>query len=784
MSRGDRLREQLFLLEFVLQKLCIPECLLKKQPRLRLKFADFSCIELQSEGRGKRCLFSMPALELACRLDTRPLAVSLVAGDAKLPMAAGRVPLQALSDAARRASSAKSSLPDACAFQQEVVLKPTGRLRLLVRLSCLGPAVVTQFQLSGQPDRALFRGCEPDWRSVCPDTGAGAPKLTRLPLRALLCTGVREEPRLAPLKPMEPTAVAAKCECQELLEAPPPKDSRAYVGPSVPRIPLVQTSAPRLMHPHVRCDTTGKLSPAYLGAAAPGFVGTLASKLHPRVRYDTTGRLSPYFQGLPGPPLPNRLRVRYDTTGKLSPAYQRPLPSPTILKLPPLVFEKVPAPTQKQHPKVRYDTTGRLSPWCMDRVAIRCDTTSCMSPAFQTATTSPPEYVPPTPLREEESENEEEEEEVAEAVATPWPPVRYDTTGLLSPAYVAPEESDDEGGEQVLMQAEEPAVREQTKFAQADQLVNEAGDAGRFQQRDTRTSPSTMTGDQKPKKRSRPRRTSPSQQTEQAPTSPMPSQRPESGDSDWVDPLQTEPADTEAAVELLKRLSHQRKVSRRGKRRKRREKEPKARGISAKHLRELTYPIEQTVHTVCIDARPHVPHRMGWLWNLNDLGDNLRARPNWKPGAVTRSVSRILRLHSATPQQAHSTATRTHRRGQMGAPADLGPLGPTLVLGRRGRQYTVAVKPARAGHGETVNEPLQFTVPRPSSSSSSRYTLETSSSSGLEVEFLAPCNFPPPRGPPQLRTREVQCYGPNPSLRKSSDNKGKKKKGEKKAAAL
>ena len=303
MSRGDRLREQLFLLEFVLQKLCLPECLINKEPRFRLKFADFSCIELQNEGRGKRCLFSMPALELACRLDTRPLAVSMVVGSATVPFAAGRLPLNALSDAARRASSKKSSLPSASTLNQEVVLKPTGRLRLMVRLSCLGPAVVTQFQLSDKPERALFRGCEPDWRSVCPDSGAGAPKLARLPLRALLCSGLREEPRLAPLKPLEPDQVAAKCECQELLEALTPKDSKVYIGPPVPHIPLMQTSAPRLMHPHVRCDTTGKLSPAFLGATAPGFVGTLSSKLHPRVRYDTTGRLSPYFQGLPGAPI-------------------------------------------------------------------------------------------------------------------------------------------------------------------------------------------------------------------------------------------------------------------------------------------------------------------------------------------------------------------------------------------------------------------------------------------------------------------------------------------------
>lgn len=99
---------------------------------------------------------------------------------------------------------------------------------------------------------------------------------------------------------------------------------------------------------------------------------------------------------------------------------------------------------------------------------------------------------------------------------------------------------------------------------------------------------------------------------------------------------------------------------------------------------------------------------------------------------------------------------------------------PTMELVRHDGEYSVRVRPVGAGEAK----PLEFHVPEPSSPSS--YTVSTETSSGFEIQFLAPAAFPNVPRPKSYLNRGIQCEDPIKPKVEEPKAPGKKGKGGKK----
>ncbi|KAK2576456.1 hypothetical protein KPH14_005787 [Odynerus spinipes] len=169
------------------------------------------------------------------------------------------------------------------------------------------------------------------------------------------------------------------------------------------------------------------------------------------------------------------------------------------------------------------------------------------------------------------------------------------------------------------------------------------------------------------------------------------------------------------------------------------------------------YPGVHYGHKNCIDVRMRVPANMGWLWNSNSTLYNLKPRIGWKPGAIGKYLSALLReakagsLNDSRPRSVPSRSRRGKAYRSMsfssvkklqakkeGEEETEPP--PTLHIHRKDGTYYVTMYPIKQ---ETMDmpkleepmKPLQFKIVKNKDDES---MASSSTASDMEIEFSPP----------------------------------------------
>lgn len=174
-------------------------------------------------------------------------------------------------------------------------------------------------------------------------------------------------------------------------------------------------------------------------------------------------------------------------------------------------------------------------------------------------------------------------------------------------------------------------------------------------------------------------------------------------------------------------------------------------------------------HKNCIEERHRVPANMGWLWNLNETIGRLKPRPGWRPGAIARHVSEILReakrLDGRKPRtRSRSSSSRSRSRSapSRGKRAKVHKDGrsvkksarwrgddekeeseppPTLHINRKDGTYYVTMYPIKQDKMDVPKleepmKPLQFKIAKRNRDDAS--VASSSTASDMEIEFSPP----------------------------------------------
>ncbi|XP_069671641.1 uncharacterized protein [Periplaneta americana] len=159
-----------------------------------------------------------------------------------------------------------------------------------------------------------------------------------------------------------------------------------------------------------------------------------------------------------------------------------------------------------------------------------------------------------------------------------------------------------------------------------------------------------------------------------------------------------------------------------------------------------TYPGVKIGHRHCLQPVDQVPARMGWRWYPPDTATGLKPRPGWRPGAVSRGVTRIIRA----VQRAAGIEEKnlSFRKCEVPEPLpevteekdDTPKLPPTLHIHRRNGAYYISMHPINLVPEEN-NVPLQFRIPAKKNDEDDDDSCgcgDSNTSSELEIEFMAP----------------------------------------------
>lgn len=100
----------------------------------------------------------------------------------------------------------------------------------------------------------------------------------------------------------------------------------------------------------------------------------------------------------------------------------------------------------------------------------------------------------------------------------------------------------------------------------------------------------------------------------------------------------------------------------------------KPRGLLSKHPGVLLG------HNFCRCEGALVPKKMGWLWNVEVTGLSASKRCGWRPGAVRKSVAKIMAFHAFKPPQRELECKSNP---------------PTLRVHKKDGEYTIVMNPLR-----------------------------------------------------------------------------------------
>lgn len=97
-------------------------------------------------------------------------------------------------------------------------------------------------------------------------------------------------------------------------------------------------------------------------------------------------------------------------------------------------------------------------------------------------------------------------------------------------------------------------------------------------------------------------------------------------------------------------------------------------------------------HKICQESGFLVPKNMGWLWNFEIAG-----KRGWRPGAVKKSVAKIMDYHLKTPKKPVTP--------------EASPEPPTLRVQKKNGEYMIIMNPLRDATKQTDNiSPIVFKV--------------------------------------------------------------------------
>ncbi|PSN41357.1 hypothetical protein C0J52_10377 [Blattella germanica] len=169
-----------------------------------------------------------------------------------------------------------------------------------------------------------------------------------------------------------------------------------------------------------------------------------------------------------------------------------------------------------------------------------------------------------------------------------------------------------------------------------------------------------------------------------------------------------------------------------------------------------TYPGVKIGHRYCIDSSRRVPSRMGWTWDKPSLG--LKYRPGWRPGAVNKSVMKIMRAVKKAAGLRLKALSRKDKGLGDAENAVKPQLPPTLHVHRRDGAYYISMHPMNL-EPEENNVPLQFRIPAKKKEEGEEDSCEcdeSDASSELEIEFMAPGVYWP--SDKDKKTANTQCF--------------------------
>lgn len=167
------------------------------------------------------------------------------------------------------------------------------------------------------------------------------------------------------------------------------------------------------------------------------------------------------------------------------------------------------------------------------------------------------------------------------------------------------------------------------------------------------------------------------------------------------------------------------------------------------------YPGIHYGHKNCIDVRMRVPANMGWLWNTSSTLYNLKPRIGWKPGAIGRYLSELLKEAKAGSKGKPRAVPFRTRKGKTYRSMSFTSvkklqakkeneeeteLPPTLHIHRKDGTYYVTMYPIKQ---ETMDvpkleqpmKPLQFKIVKNKDDES---VASSSTASDMEIEFSPP----------------------------------------------
>lgn len=99
-------------------------------------------------------------------------------------------------------------------------------------------------------------------------------------------------------------------------------------------------------------------------------------------------------------------------------------------------------------------------------------------------------------------------------------------------------------------------------------------------------------------------------------------------------------------------------------------------------------------HEICHGGALFVPKNMGWLWNVGITGLPT-IRRGWRPGAVVKTVAKIMKVYLAEPKVAPPPLKKDDP--------------PTLRVQRKNGEYKIIMNPLR-DDTEPVGSPIVFKV--------------------------------------------------------------------------
>lgn len=167
------------------------------------------------------------------------------------------------------------------------------------------------------------------------------------------------------------------------------------------------------------------------------------------------------------------------------------------------------------------------------------------------------------------------------------------------------------------------------------------------------------------------------------------------------------------------------------------------------------------IHEKCLSLRKRIPGHMGWLWNNQEILGDLKPRPGWRPGAISRQMREIINVTKALmkkkSQKPRATISRD-RSLKLASSKSLGSVKKsqvknkveveeeekeppaTLNIVRKDRTYYVTMYPIKQEKMdlpklEEPMKPLQFKFTKNKNDDSDE---SSSSASDLEIEFSPP----------------------------------------------